>query len=373
MAKRKYPKLPNKFGSIKKLSGNRSNPYAVYPPTTEYTEFGVPVTQKALCYVPDWYTGFYALMEYQNGTFDQSKFLSTELKETDKNSTIISKIISSYNNNVRYMEGNKTFEEVYQLYYSYKYEREKGKQYSKSSKASTRAAFNNCSKLHKKVFSRITSTELQDAVDDCDLKHASKELIVTLIKQMYKYAYANNLVDRDYSVDLRINTGDDDIKGVPFSKEEIDLLWENKDNPVIRSILVMIYSGFRITEYGIVDIDFENKIFIGGVKSDNSKNRIAPFCHLTEQFICRSLPLFENTYKQFFKMFTAELSELGIEGHTPHDCRHTFSWLCDTYKVDMLSKKLMLGHSLGSDVTDARYGHRTVEQLREEINKIKHW
>ena len=33
--KKKYPKLPNGYGSIKKLSGKRRNPYGVYPPSTE--------------------------------------------------------------------------------------------------------------------------------------------------------------------------------------------------------------------------------------------------------------------------------------------------------------------------------------------------
>ena len=56
MAKRKHPKLPNGFGSIKKLSGNRTNKYGVYPPTTEFNKNGSPVSKKALCYVPDWYT-----------------------------------------------------------------------------------------------------------------------------------------------------------------------------------------------------------------------------------------------------------------------------------------------------------------------------
>ena len=33
--KKKYPKLPNGYGSIKKLSGKRRNPYGVYSPSTE--------------------------------------------------------------------------------------------------------------------------------------------------------------------------------------------------------------------------------------------------------------------------------------------------------------------------------------------------
>ena len=80
----KHPKLPNGFGSIKKLSGNRTNPYAVYPPTTEFAPNGSPKTPKALCYVSDWYTGFYALMEYRSGTFNAERFSAPEIRPSDK-------------------------------------------------------------------------------------------------------------------------------------------------------------------------------------------------------------------------------------------------------------------------------------------------
>ena len=71
MARRKkYPKLPNGYGSIKRLSGkNRTNPYGVYPPTKEFDENGNPVPVKALCYVDDWYKGFTVLTWYKHGEY----------------------------------------------------------------------------------------------------------------------------------------------------------------------------------------------------------------------------------------------------------------------------------------------------------------
>jgi integrase len=59
------------------------------------------------------------------------------------------------------------------------------------------------------------------------------------------------------------------------------------------------------------------------------------------------------------------------EKHTPHDCRHTFSWMADKAKMDDLSKHLIMGHSLGKDVEKNTYGHRTLEELRAEMEKIK--
>lgn len=69
------------------------------------------------------------------------------------------------------------------------------------------------------------------------------------------------------------------------------------------------------------------------------------------------------------KMYT-QLTTLGIEKHTPHDCRHTFSKLFEKYKVMENDRKRMLGHKIG-DVTNDTYGHRTLEDLRNEIEKIE--
>ena len=80
-----------------------------------------------------------------------------------------------------------------------------------------------------------------------------------------------------------------------------------------------------------------------------------------------------STFRGYFKETLSELGmEVSSEGtiHTPHDCRHTFSWLCDKYIVDSLSKRLRLRHALG-DITDSKYGHRTLQELKEEIEKIQ--
>ena len=81
-----------------------------------------------------------------------------------------------------------------------------------------------------------------------------------------------------------------------------------------------------------------------------------------------------NDYRT--KLFYPTLERVGLlyasngTKHTPHDCRHTFSWLCDRYKIDDMSKHLLMGHALGSDVEKNVYGHRTFDELKHEIEKI---
>lgn len=267
----------------------------------------------------------------------------------------------------------KTFAEVYEDFYRHKFEEDKSRTYSKSSMNSCKAAFRNCAALHDRVFADLKYPDLQKVVDDCPLKHSSLELIVSLMRQMYEYALIYEIVDKDYSSAVKIKIQDDDEHGEPFTQNDLSILWKNKQNPVVEMLLIMCYSGYRITAYKTLKVDLKEKYFQGGVKTVSGKNRIVPIHSAV-------LPLVKNRLKvqgclirnvsAFRTDMYSTLEELGIKKHTPHDCRHTFSALCEKYGVNENDRKRMMGHSFGSDITNGIYGHRTTEELRTEIEKI---
>ncbi|MBP3205264.1 MAG: hypothetical protein J6M66_07565 [Lachnospiraceae bacterium] len=78
-----------------------------------------------------------------------------------------------------------------------------------------------------------------------------------------------------------------------------------------------------------------------------------------------------NSISQFRRDMKSTLRQLGIKEKSPHSCRHTFSRLCESYGVREADRKRMLGHSFGNDITNGVCGHRTLEKLRSEIEKIK--
>ena len=134
----------------------------------------------------------------------------------------------------------------------------------------------------------------------------------------------------------------------------------------------MVYSGFRVSAYSALTVTLEERYFQGGVKTAAGKTihpGIYGFIDLMEAF--PSPGVFRD------KHFYPVLASLGIlytaagTKHTPHDCRHTFSWLCDLYGVDTVSKHLLMGHALPGDVESKKYSHRTLDQLRAEIEKIQ--
>ena len=71
------------------------------------------------------------------------------------------------------------------------------------------------------------------------------------------------------------------------------------------------------------------------------------------------------------KLLWQTLARLGLREKSPHSCRHTFSRLCKSDGVREADRKRMLGHSFGNDITNGIYGHRTLEELRAEIEKIQ--
>lgn len=376
MAKRKkYPKLPNGFGSIKYLGKNRTNPYAVYPAAKEDDQTGKYPTPKAICYVDEWYKGFAVLVAHNAGnyvpgyeqTLNFAGVGSADLSET------IRMILADYGQIARRDIVGKTFKDVYTEYYTAKFESGK-RSYSEATKSSARAAFKNCEALHDKPFTALRAAELQQVIDGCPLRHASLELIVNLLHQMYAYAIAQDIIDKDYSAAIKINISDDDEHGVPFTEDELRVLWAHKDNEVAEMLLIMCYSGYRISAYKTMEVNLQERYFKGGVKTRTSKDRIVPIHPAILPLVTRRMRrdgLLLASVQAFRKAMYNELSRLGIVNHTPHDCRHTFSRLTEKYGVREADRRRMLGHSFGADITNGVYGHRELKDLRTELEKVK--
>lgn len=347
--RKKRMKLPNGFGSIKYLGSGRRNPYAVYPPVENWGPKG-PITPKALAYKATWEDAYEVLTTYH--------------MERDGKIRV--------HRNV-FIDRSPLFSEVYEHFYEEKF-RGGPRQYSDATKTSTRAAYNNCAPLHDIPWNQIRYDDLQAVINNCPLKHASLELIVSLLHQMYRYALKYEICEKDYSQFLYIPIPEDDESGVPFSDKDLAVLWQHQEDPVCEMLLIMCYSGFRIAAYTDMEINLSDGYFRGGVKTAAGKNRIVPIHSAITDLVLRRHDGGRDLLRQSPQSFRAQmyftLSQIGIKKHTPHDCRHTFSALCERYNVRENDRKRLLGHSF-SDITNSTYGHRNLEELRTEIEKIQ--
>lgn len=366
--KKKYPRLKNGFGSIRKLSGNRTNPYAVFAPSTCRDERGYQIYDKALAYCPTWEIGFSVLAMYHTGQYKEGDSVQNLLEDVahSKLTPVVNKILSALN--VGSIEGE-TFSQVYDKFMEWKFN-ENNRKLSNITRISYNTAFKNCTALHDKVFIKLKTIDLQNIVDECPLKHSSKQLIVNLLKQMYKYAAIHEMIEKDYSTYVTVKTENDNVKGVPFTKDDIQKLWINSNNPVCANILILIYSGLRISEYETAEINLKEGYFFGGVKTEAGKNRYVPI-HSAIMPLVKGNPNRLNKSSHYFRFNMYDtLKKLGIQKHTPHDCRHTFAMLCDESGVKETDKKFIMGHAF-QDVSNAIYGHRTLDYLKEQIELIK--
>ena len=131
----------------------------------------------------------------------------------------------------------------------------------------------------------------------------------------------------------------------------------------------MCLSGYRVSAYKTLEINLEEKYFCGGIKTDAGKGRYVPIHSAiypwVKYFVDKDGYL--DIWRKKLSLVDA-LKRLNLEA-TPHWTRHTFSALCERYAVRENDRKRMLGHKVG-DITNDVYGHRTIEELRVEIEKI---
>lgn len=380
--RKKYPKLPNNFGSIRYLGANRRNCYAVHPPA-RIDELGNVQRPPAICYVDDWIKGFTVLTAYKAGTYKPGMEQELGVAATAESDILIARILSDYSMikgiTDKHPEIKKlTFSDVFNQFFEWKYNNPNRKKLSKQSKANTLVAYRNCGVLHEREFCSIKVSDLQNVLDACPLKHSSIELIKTLFNQMYKYAIMNEICTDNKAFFTTIEQEIDDEHGVPFTVEQIREFWKHSDNEEIQFVLIMCYSGFRISEFKQIEINLEQKYFHGGLKTKASRERTVPIHPDIYDFVVSRmskyktlLPCTVNYYRvAHFYPLMEKLDMVGDPKHTPHDCRHTFSMLCEKYKVFENDRKRMMGHSFKNDITNAVYGHRDLKDLEMEIRKI---
>ena len=360
--RKKHLRLPNGYGQIRYLGSNRTLPYAVHPPATERDEKGDYIRPRALCYVPDWYTGFAVLTAYHSGTYRPGIELDLmyDCKDLDG---FVRKVMS---HSIYQTNSGVTFEEAYQSFIDAKFGPHAPKQLSKASRYAYEQGWSHLKSLAARPLDRISLDDLQQILNDCPLKKATKENIKMTAQQIYKHAVQYEMCEKDPSKYLVIPAGGENEHGVPLTDEELSLLWKNRDRNAAKILLMLCYSGFRIGALETLEINTDEWYFKGGIKTAASKNRIVPI-HSGIRDIVTTVEIRKHTTLR--REVNTLFAELNMN-HTPHDCRHTFSALCERYGVNEADRKRMMGHSFGADITNGIYGHRTLEDLREQIEKI---
>ena len=304
-----------------------------------------------------------------------------------------------------------TFEQLYKKWFDEYIDTDE----HESIKYRVKAAYRYCSLIYKKKFREITIIDMKDCIykgtatcvrgkykgEQRLASPQSKEIIKYLFNHIYDYALEARLVERNYAREFTLDKKvfqekEKNYKSkVPFSKEEIDKLWKSIEFvPFADMIVYACYSGWRPTELiklKIKDVDLKNGFIKGGMKTSAGKNRLVPIHPLVSSIVEKyykeaksvgSDYLFNDvnnkfgiglSYDQYLSRFNKVMNALHFRTEiTPHYTRHTFITKAKSREVNMNEYvlKIIVGHDVG-DLTEHVYTHRELNDLKEEMDKIK--
>ncbi|PKL77517.1 MAG: recombinase XerD [Firmicutes bacterium HGW-Firmicutes-4] len=346
-------KLPNGFGNISKLSGKRRNPWRARKTCGWETIEDDKLVQKFITigYYPTRQDALQALSNFNENPYD----IQTE---------------------------KATFEDVYAAWSKEHFEK-----IVPSAARTWKSAYKYCAPIYKMKMKDLRVNHLEQTIKNAKVGDSTKSRIKSLFNQMFRYAMRHEIVDKNYAeicnaVKSPMPTRDN----VPFTKEELQILWNNISFPFADMVLIGVYSGWRPQELAtlkIEDIDLKNHTMCGGLKTDAGRNRIVPihskiYNLIEKRYDPKNKFLFydENgqqgktmTYDKYRGRFNKINEKFGFK-HRPHETRHTFITMAKEAQVNDYVLKLMVGHAI-EDITEKVYTHRTLEQLKTEIEKIK--
>ena len=342
-------RLPNGYGSVVKLSGNRRRPY-VARKTKDRSSTGQ--------------------------TYDIIGYFETK-------EDALQALADSNRNAISMDQANITLEDLYTQWYA-----QQEDLVGDSSLEGYRTAWRHFAQLYNKRFRDIKKSHIQAIVDGLRGSYSKSAMtkVKMLMTMLMDYAMADDIVDKNYAKLVRIPRKEESKKE-SFTDAEVKRLFANDADPWIQSILILIYTGMRIAELLSLtkfNVDLKQNVIVGGLKTDAGKDRIIPIHkkilpYVKSLYEKSSGPLIELTgetiklktdnYRRKYYYPALQKAKIAKERHSPHACRYTFALMLERSGVTQLQAQKLLGHADYATTANV-YTNPDTKMLREAINKI---
>lgn len=264
---------------------------------------------------------------------------------------------------------------------------------TESSQGTHRTAWSYFSDIADVKMAELKASHFQTVVDSAvsaGRKRSVCEKIRNLASLLCQEAMRDDVVNKNYARLLKLPKNDTETKDV-FTAEEIAILHAHDSDYEARLILILIYTGMRISELLQLrneDIDTELWYAIGGEKTDAGRNRIIPFVSSIRPYITgfmsnHELLVHKNgtpMRREYFEkyVFKRYLVRLGIleepkDGErwrlSPHSTRHTLTTLSRKagIKEDVIAR--VVGHTT-YETTDKHYVQLDAKFLVSQMERI---
>lgn len=341
-------KNPNGHGTVYKLSGKRRKPW-IARVTTGWTPEG-------------------------KQTYQTIGYFETKRQGMDA--------LSLHRINPISPKSDMTLGDIYEEWSTAKYEK-----ISADTVYGYKASWYQLERHSKLKFKELRTVHIQSIIDDMYRANKSKsamEKVRTLCNLLYKYAMQNDIVDKNYAEFIEMPKTKKKEKEI-FTDLDIKKLEELAvTDKWANTILILIYTGMRISELLTLtkfNIDIENMVIRGGIKTDAGKDRIIPIHSKIQQYIKtwhsqnKDTIIFKEDGKKILPeyyrnyLYYPVLEKAGIKKLTPHSCRHTFASLMARSGVDTLYIQKLIGHSDYSTTANI-YTHPEMQELKKAIESI---
>lgn len=205
---------------------------------------------------------------------------------------------------------------------------------SDSKQTAYKIAYKHCEPLYLRQWNNIRLSEMQAVVDSRPSYYTARD-VRNLLSLMGQYAIKHELAEKNRAEHITLPPCTTAEKRA-FSEEEIIKLWEDyqQGHPFTAYALLMIYTGMRPGELKQmrkedVYLDETPPYMIGGIKTDNGKNRVFPIANairplVQEMYDRGKRKLLEMNDDTFRKAFDEMTARAGTRPLKPHECRHTF-------------------------------------------------
>jgi len=343
-------KLPNGYGSVYKLSGNRRRPY-IARKTIGWDDEG-----KQLFITVGYYAtrqeALQALADYNNDPYD----------------LVMSKT---------------TFSDIYKKWSDMAFE-----DLSASAIRNYTTPYKACSALYNMPMGNIRTHHMQRVIDESGKNPQSMRRIRILFNQIFRYCMEREYVKKNYAEFLKIpSTDEPHTEKKPFSTQEVQMLWNQvHQNEYIPLVLMLIYSGVRISELLDLkkeDVHLEEQWFRVKAAKTNAGIRIVPIADQVLPFwqdfmkrsncpyaVCTLDGKRQLTYDNFKKRYWFPLMEQMNMKHLPHETRHTCISRLVVAGVNQTIIKKIVGHKSIMNLTEKVYTHIEIKELVEAVNRI---
>ena len=374
-------KLPNGYGSVTKLSGNRRKPY---------------LARVTLGWNTDEQSGSTAQNRVTIGTYKTKKEALQALAEYSANPYDI-------------QNDNLTLGELYQKWTESYFPTLE----SASSSRTITAAWRYCHAIQNMRVKDLRARHIKGIMEDgyivpsrgkdagqkVPASPGTKSRIKSMFNLMLDYALEYELVDKNYA--RTFDLSNDIIKEkeaatrghIIFTDKEMQTLWDHVDSlRFVDWILIQCYMGWRPQELACLKIEnvhLDEQYITGGMKTSAGKDRPVPIHprikNLVQQNYDQAIELGSHylfndplavkggiaiTYDKYAGRFSKIMNALNFrEDHRPHDPRKTFITMAKKAEVDEYVIKRLIGHRI-TDITESTYTERDIEWLRSELEKM---